>query len=435
MTTEGTGGNNPPIESNVDITSLLSNQQLPTNPTNPEPVLPGLTQPVLPDVVNNTTPTITEPLGVFDQTLVDFKRTDLSEEEKSAQGELLSFFKATNVDDKGNLLNENGQVVLTTEALKNYLDNDDLLISENGDVVNSLGEVIQTKADLLNTYSVVTPVKSAIETNFGVKFEGTQDFPDTTEGIIDLVQESLKQLNKNTVLNFLEAQPEVKGFVQHLALGGTVDTYKSSNIDYKGVDVKTLDDTSKLEFLKRSFTLQGTPNPEGLIDLIKKAGEEEINKATKGALDFLDAKQVEQNANRDAQLQQQYQQQEQDITNYWKNVETVVSKGNLNHINIPVQERAGFFDYLSKPINDKMESAEALDLEKETIETQLLISYLRYKKGDLSQLVNNIAKEQKVLTLSERMHKQRATNNGNGVPITKGSNNKTSSVSLEALLG
>jgi len=433
MITDGNGGT-PPIESNVDISSLLSNNGSVVLPTSLEQAPTDIVAPAT-TVVEPVVPPVVEPAGLFEQTLANFQRTDLSDEDKDAQASLMDFFKATQIDAKGNLLNSAGALVLSADKLKSYLEEDQLPLNTTGDVINDLGEVVRTHAQLLEDNSVVAPLREAMETNFGVSFPADFVLPDTQEGIINLVQETVKQLNRNTVVNFLEAQPEVKGFVQHLALGGTVDNYQSSNINYKGVDVKTLDDTSKLEFLKRSFTLQGNPSPDSLIDLIKKAGEEELNKATKGALDFLDKKQTENNTARDQQVQLQQQEEAQNIKEYWNNVEQVITKGTLNSINIPVTERQAFFDYLARPINDNMESAESLDIQKDSVEFQLLVSYLRYKGGDVSLLAKNIAKQERVQTLSERMNKHR-TPNGSGVPSTSGSSSRqTSNLDITTLLG
>jgi hypothetical protein len=47
-----------------------------------------------------------------------------------------------------------------------------------------------------------------------------------------------------------------------------------------------------------------------------------------------------------------------------------------------------------------------LDADKDTVESDLLMSYLRYKGNDISALAKNIATTNSVQSLRERMQKQ-----------------------------
>lgn len=456
MITDGNGGNGntPPNESQVSLGALLGNggfgigsTPVPSA-TNPTPATPTeivvspvgeQVQPVtpVPPVEGQGTPPVEEVIipdnpQNFDEVLLVMTPTSTS----PLKAQIFKLFKADKVDDKGNLLNTNGQVVLKAEDFKDFVDNDNLPVNEKGEAINALGEVIKSKEQILEDNSIIVPAKTAVETNFGIKLPDNLELPDTIDGVVKLVEESVKQLNTGTIKNFLENNPELKGFAQHLALGGTADTYSPSNINYKEINVKTLDESAKLDFLKRAFQLQGNPNPDSIIKLIQKEGEEELNKHVGASLTFLDAKQKENNQLRDQQVIAQQQQQEQADRQYWTDVQKVVTNGNLGAITIPLKERQAFFDYMTKPINNKHESAEILDMSKDTVEFELLVSFLRYKKGDISQLVENLSRTQRVKSLSDRVNKINSINNGNGVPATTNTNKaKMTNLSIETLLG
>lgn len=428
MSTNGNGSEEP-IKSQVSLGGMLDGNQTPVQPAVVAPVEPVVVPTpqgvVTPPITTGNEPIVTPTPNVetFESLVGSLTSPTLTAELQSTKEALLSTFKATTLDANGNLLNAANEVILSADKLKAYVDNDTLPLDAQGNVVNDKGEIIQTKAELDNDFSIINPVKSALETNFGVELPADLELPDTEEGIVKLVSEVVKAKTTNTVVNFLEANPELKGFYQHIALGGKPEDYTSSNIDYKGINIKNLDEAAKTQLLAKSFSLQGTPNKENLIEIIKKAGEEELNKATASAVLFLDAKQSEFNQQREQELLEAADLEEENTEKYWQSVKSVVDKGTLGNINIPLADREAFFNYMAKPINTNYDSAESTDAAKDSLEFQLLVSYLRYKKGDISKLASIIATEQKVTTLKDRLNTlNRRTENG--VPIT-GSNSSS----------
>ena len=247
----------------------------------------------------------------------------------------------------------------------------------------------------------------------------------------------MKVLNKllYSITKFLDAQPELKSFAQHLALGGTADNYKSTHVDYKSLKVKDLEVNSKLDILRKSFTAQGNPSGDMIVDMLKQAGEEELNRATSDAINFLDKQQGLQNQQREEQLRANALQEEQATEKYWQDVQGTIQKGVLGTLNVPIKEREAFFNYLAKPVDESMNSAEALAIAEETLETQLMVSYLRFKGGDISKLVNNMVKEQKVMTLKERMAKNNAVFQANTTGAPQAQTTNKSTIDIGTLLG
>ena len=97
------------------------------------------------------------------------------------------------------------------------------------------------------------------------------------------------------------------------------------------------------------------------------------------------------------------QEEAKNLEAYWNNVNSVITNGKLKDINIPNAEKEDFFKYLAVPINSKGESQEMIDAEKEDEEDRLLLSYLRFKKFNLNDLVNLKAKTNRLEQLRSRV--------------------------------
>lgn len=457
MVTEGTGSNEP-IKSNVSLGALGN-----PNP-NPEPNAGGTGNP---DPNGNPHPQGTPPNGqpsgdgnppagnpnpngsgnppsnagadnklpeTFNELLPFLSANSNDNAEVNAlKGQLLETFKATAIDDKGNLLDATGDIIFKAETLQKFIDSDELPVNEKGELVNDKGEVIR---QVQTPRNIVADLKTSVEADFGIQFADDVDFPDTEEGLKLLIKESVKAKSTNAIKSFLESNPALKGFYQHLALGGSPETYSSNNVDYKSINIKTLDEGAKVDLLNKMFTAQGLPNKDNMLNLIKTAGQEELDKAVAGAVLYLDHQQTEKTKAQEAQLLAQQEQEAKAVEAYWEDVnKLVVKEGKLGRVVIPTTDREAFFNYMARPVDDDYNSADSLAAQKDSLEFQTLVSYLRFKGGDISKLASIIASEKRLETLAERMARIKETDNGEGVPRTVKGNSGSGSISLGSLLG
>jgi hypothetical protein len=448
MSTNGTGSDEP-IKSNVSL-DALGNPGAPapvntpdgtgTPPATPEGASAGTppagTPPAAtPPSGDGTPPANVEPTVLpttFDGLLPLITATSGTQEVADLRNTLLTTFKGNNIDATGNILNDKGEVVLKAETLKVYLETEKLPTNAEGKYVNDKGEVVgepEPQATLIDT------VKGALATNFGLDLS-TVEVEDTEEGLVALTQEAIKQKSNSAIYNFLEAHPDIKGLYQHIRLGGKVEDYNSSFIDYGTINVKTLDESAKIDLLNKMFTSQGVPNKDNLIKLINGAGEEEVNKAVSGALVYLDNKQKQETASRTAQLQAQAKQEAEETEKYWNTVHQVVKDGKVGAITIPVTDRDAFFEYMSKPVTEDLISANDLDAEKDSLEFQLAMSYLRFKKGDINKLVQTLSRQERVESLQDKLKRlQGRTDNGSAPRTGNQQQGNGDSISLTRLLG
>ena len=333
--------------------------------------------------------------------------SSLSEEDRTLKNTLLSTFGAAGIDANGNLVNEQGQVVLSKDSLDKYIDTGEVLLDAQGNQIDETGKIIKPASEVNVANTIIELSKNAIEEELGFKLldnEGKpKSYSNSVEGSTELLKDVATNATVNAVTAFLNSNPELKDIYFHLANGGKLDDYTASNIDYTTVDVTTLDRTGKLNYIKQSFEQQGVKNAGSLIKTLEQSSDEALTQAAADAIITL--KQVSEDARvqREREYQLNQQKEAQALEEYWNNVNSVITNGKLKDINIPNAEKDDFFKYLAVPINSKGESQEMIDAEKEDNEDRLLLSYLRFKKFNLNDLVNLKAKTNRLEQLRSRV--------------------------------
>ena len=331
----------------------------------------------------------------------------LSEEDRTLKNTLLTTFGATNVDANGNLINEQGQVVLSKDSLDKYIDTGEVLLDAQGNQIDETGKIIKPASEVNTANTIIELSKNAIEQELGFTLLDSEGKPksysNSVEGSTELLKDVATNATVNAVTAFLNSNPELKDIYFHLANGGKLDDYTASNIDYTAVDVTTLDRTGKLNYIKQSFEQQGLKNAGSLIKTLEQSSDEALTQAAADAIITLKQVSEDAKAEREREYQLNQQKEAQALEEYWNNVNSVITNGKLKDINIPNAEKEDFFKYLAVPINSKGESQEMIDAEKEDNEDRLLLSYLRFKKFNLNDLVNLKAKTNRLEQLRSRV--------------------------------
>ena len=333
--------------------------------------------------------------------------SSLSEEDRTLKNTLLSTFGAAGIDANGNLVNEQGQVVLSKDSLDKYIDTGEVLLDAQGNQIDETGKIIKPASEVSVANTIIELSKNAIEQELGFTLldaEGKpKSYSNSVEGSTELLKDVATNATVNAVTAFLNSNPELKDVYFHLVNGGKLEEYTASNIDYTAVDVTTLDRTGKLNYIKQSFEQQGLKNAGSLIKTLEQSSDEALTQAAADAIITL--KQVSEDAKvqREREYQLNQQKEAQALEEYWNNVNSVITNGKLKDINIPNAEKDDFFKYLAVPINSKGESQEMIDAEKEDNEDRLLLSYLRFKKFNLNDLVNLKAKTNRLEQLRSRV--------------------------------
>jgi hypothetical protein len=358
----------------------------------------------------------------------------LDADNKSIRTDLLAKYKGTSFDENGNIVNDKGEIVTPFDTLlKESLEEDEVTMDAEGNQVDAEGNIVKTKVELAVENTVVNKWHAESGYEFVDEKGNTKVYTDDEAGHKEFRDDLVAQQGKEWREEFFNKTPELAEVAKHLLAGKSMDTYKS-NVDYSTIDIKTLTPSEKESYIRKSYEIAGLDKArvDDLIQLFKDSNK--LDSEIEKALPALQANEVKAKQQRDLDYQQTIKDEQARQMNYWNTVEQVVTKGQLNDIKIPDTDKAAFFDYLSTAIDSKGNSKEFLDSQKETLEQQLQIKYLRFKGYDLSKLVETKVKEAKVLNLKERI-KQSAKIKS--TPINDANKSKTSGgqdITIDAML-
>jgi hypothetical protein len=369
----------------------------------------------VPPIHNNDTPPVLDGIKVF---IGD----NVTEESKAFRDEILTEVNGSTITEQG-ILNNKGEVVLNVQDLNSYLETGKLPTNDAGQTTDSQGNILDDTIPP-NTAAVddslVLKAKTQIQEAFGLDIQ--EDFEDTEDGLLNLTAKAVELSEERAINTFLENNPIINDFVNHLKIGGNPNDFNADLIDYDSINTTALSTDAKLDFIKRKLTSQGLDNADTIIDLFKTAGEDKVLEETRKAIDYLRDKQEQDSLVKQQEAQRLEQQERESVKKYWGEVKETVNKGKINNISIPINDRQKFFEYLSKPVAGN-KSQEMLDAEKEPMDFELMVSYLRYKKGDIGKLTAVLAAENKVNSLRERMNKHNTSMKGNGTVSNQGNPN------------
>lgn len=339
----------------------------------------------------------------------------LTDEESNELSDIVGVFGGEAFNKNGDIVDSTGKVVYTAEQVKFYLTNNILPVDDEGDFVNALGEVVKSKIELFRANTTVGTVMNALANNFDVTFSDTFLPDDTEDSIIDVVSKVVEVVNTTAVSKYFQSNPELEAFRKHLVLHGSAKGYTATTVDYSKVDVKELSKEAKDIYIAEAYKATGRTISPAFAKYLDSLPEEDYNNEVADNLKVLATQQVEKQKNIDAQLKQKQEQEVREAEQYWGAVTNTIKNGKLSNITVPLSEREGFLNYVTKPVQNG-KSQDILDAEKDDITADLLMSYLRYKGNDISALAKNIAQTQQVSGLRERMAKNinRNINSGKG---------------------
>lgn len=322
------------------------------------------------------------------------------------------------LDKEGNAIDNEGKIVMSKEDIKKQAEEQ----SKTGNNNNSDNPLIN---DIIEKTGIVIK-----DENGEVK-----KYEDSIEGIKEYTEDVAEELAYKKVTSWFEERPEVERYAQFLEQGGKpedffkrkIESVKSINFDEK--DTNLLKSLITRDLINSGFskedaelTTQMYEDTNKLKDFGKKAFEK--LKAYEENLELEEKKNYEN-----------YQKQEQEkIKNHWNNVNDIISKGKLANVNIPDTDKKGFFEWLAVSVDNEGNSQAAIARSKATTQQLLELDYLIYKGFDLSKLVQQEVKQQKVNSLRLRLTNKGGLNNGEGIDRSKYSNPNEIDISLKSIL-
>jgi len=344
--------------------------------------------------------------------------TELSLEDKN----LLAEYKGSSFDDKGNILDESGAIVTTVEQLEEDKD----IFNQSGDLVDKQGNILEKAEDYDNRIAAEENndffegfVKKVGITPLDERGNAVEYSPDD-EGMLHYVADSLATSNRAAVSNYHNNLPQdVQDLNEFISRGGKIDDFFVKEDNWSEVELPSNNEELRNIIITNQRALGNTAEmATRFADYAESA--DKLKEDGKMALDQL---KVRDTNTRDAKLEALRQEDaasEVSRNEYWTGVkDTVISKGVLDGVTIPIAERDDFFDFVSKPVDSNGNSAAVLAENGYTPEQRLLMDYLfLYKKKNPKEIINqlvNHAQATNKISISRKnkqSNQRRVSNNG-----------------------
>lgn len=322
-------------------------------------------------------------------------------------------FGGDRFDIMGNLIKDGKVVMSKKDLIEKAKENKSVKTEESeeveeyiqdkqGNLVDKSGKVIYEKGtftikedgtvELVNdTNSFIKPlVNKFTELGYSFKDENDQEiaFDDSEEGYLELTQHIAEQ-NANTVINnWLESNPEVKRIYDHLQTGRSMEDYleyrKNYNDYTKMEEPVTKEGQEKIvmDYYTKLFNLP-EKDIKDMVTLLADSGK--LEEKSKEALNALKVAQVEEEkASQQARIEAEKaaKKQQQDTINQ---LNSIISTGKIGSFEIPEKLKTGFFEYLTKPVENGMTKA-SLEYEKLPLEDKLVLEYLLFNGLNFDKL-------------------------------------------------
>lgn len=359
----------------------------------------------------------------------------LSEEDADLRKQLLEKHGGHTFDEQGNIVDENGQIHKSFQDLMDYATSDDeLTLDKDGNQIDEEGNVVKTALELARENTVVNEMAYKSGFEFLDENGNPKIYSDDADGFMEFANDVSERNFSEWRQAFFNQHPVLAEVTKHLLTGGSLETFNTP-VDYSKIDITKLDDAGKENIIRRSFEVQGFSKDriDGFIQLFKDSNSVDSQLVKS----ITDLNQYEQSMaqQRDALYEQQVRQEQQEMEQYWNSVEDKVIDGNLGSIQIPDQDKQGFFDYMSAAVDARGYTQEMLDRGNETLEQQLQIAYLRYKGLDVSTLVKSGVRSQKATSLKQRLKNSAKLKPETGKGTAKKSGLSVDEVTISNLLG
>ena len=281
-----------------------------------------------------------------------------------------------------------------------------------------------------DTEPVDDTVVSEILQAFGYESENSYD--DTSEGLINMTKDIAGQLADERVAEVMEKFPLVKEHLEYVLNGGESQNFMQAhdpNLDYNQMQLPEDDIRSQKAVLAEYFNLKGHDQAftSEMINDYSDAGKLH-NKAdaARQALGKLQSQQQEQLV---GQQKQQRAQQHESQQQFWNGVaETIENSQEFAGLTVPEREKAKFFNYLSKPVNQEGYTQRDVDHSEAEMEKKLAIDYLMFKGFNLDQIINTKARTKNTKSLKDKISRNEET-----VKSARKSSRKTKNFDIDEL--
>lgn len=302
------------------------------------------------------------------------------------------------VDDKGNLVNEDGAIFKEASEVKDWL-KEQTVVDDNPDEIS------------------ISSIQSALGVDITDENGNTVEFENTPDGIksyVNAVIESAQEEQQNAAINGIFAKYPILTDVlnYYIANGNSLEGFNEAP-DYENITIDEKNEAQQEAIIKAAWAQKKmTGDVNNYIAYLKS---QNILFAT--ATDELNAMSAAEKQYREELAQQAKEKEEQHIAEmqaHWNHVNQVIESKQIAGYQIPdtiIINRNGqkisatpkdFFNYLyqiDENGNSRYEHDLAAQKPEDRLEDEILRAYLTFTGGSYSNLVDMAVNKQKVATL------------------------------------
>lgn len=270
-----------------------------------------------------------------------------------------------------------------------------------------------------------------VQTSLGYDVDG--QFDNSVDGVTDYVKQAIPVAAKEMVNQIFEEYPEAKNLIDHLAKGNSLETFmeESKVPDYFTMEVNDTDENIQVqrEIMKAQFENAGVEDADSLISNLEENGKLQASAAS-----ALEKMQSQYNNVIEAKKEQEIAQaaaQAEAAKKQWNEVKSMVDTGQLGTIKIPASKQGAFWDYLTKPIDNKNTTLRANKNMSLTLEQRMMLEYMVFSEFKIAGS-KKVAQDLAALADANNKREARLKGTGSGGRQDDDLNDKKS---LESLTG
>ena len=240
-------------------------------------------------------------------------------------------------------------------------------------------------------------------------YEVSEDYKDTTEGLVELTKDVASQMADDRLDEVLEAFPLVKDHIQYVLAGGDSDSFMKANdpsFDYSKLEISEDDVHSQKAVLSNYLQQKGHDNEfiQEFIGDIEDGGK--LHTKAEAARTSLAKVQEQEKSNLVARQQQNMEVKAEQQQKFWGEIsETITDANEFAGLSIPEKDKQSFFKYLSTPVDRNGYTQRDIDHTEANIEVKLAIDYLMYTGFDLKSLISKKARTKNATSLKDKISK------------------------------
>lgn len=305
--------------------------------------------------------------------------------------------------EDGSVKDAAGNVVLTAEQLRQQVMSDDNYLKEDN-----------FNDDVFSQIEQLTGIQLADDAGNPIEFEFTPE--GLAQRDLHLIKQEGSRIAQEAINKFFSDTPELEKAYYYLKTKGTLEGF-GSRTNHEGITIKYDDAQQQYDIfvegqLKRGYTRE---QARSRADLFKK--NDMLFEESKNELAYIIAKEKEEVENDKLTYEKLENDKLEQQRTYWSNIANKLSTGKVLDFNIPenirvVQpnntikyySRQDFMDYMSKPVKGNLTQAQ-VDAQSEDIDLKILYDYLRFVKHDMTYIINQKVKQNKVNDLKQRFNK------------------------------